>query len=93
MQGFGCYKLADEEEWLEADMQISCFSTEYYAFVVFGTIGVLAYPIGVPALTLLMLLKNGQEIRRRGPVYSRYEFLVNDCESRLTQTSSSTQER
>ena len=31
-------------------MQISCFSTEYYAFVLFGTLGVLAYPIGVPAL-------------------------------------------
>lgn len=91
VQGFGCFKLADKEEWLAADMQISCFSTEYYAFVFFGTIGVLAYPIGVPALTLLMLLKNGQEIRQRGPIYSRYEFLVNDCESRLIRTSSSFQ--
>ena len=59
-------------------MQISCFSTEYYAFVLFGTLGVLAYPIGVPALTFLTLLKNGGEIRRGGPARGRYEFLVAD---------------
>ena len=59
-------------------MQISCFSNEYYAFVLFGTLGVLAYPIGVPALTLLMLLKNGGDIRAGGPACRRYEFLVAD---------------
>ena len=59
-------------------MQISCFSTEYYAFVLFGTLGVLTYPIGVPALTFLTLMKNGGEIRSGGPARSRYEFLVAD---------------
>lgn len=78
MQGFGCFDLAEEEQWLAVDLQISCFSNEYYAFVLFGTIGVLVYPIGVPALTLLVLLKNKEELRNGGPARKRYEFLVAD---------------
>jgi hypothetical protein len=65
---------------LSVDYQISCASDEYLAFQILGTIGVLAVPVGIPSLSLLILIKNGAGIRKGSgnPNFDRYEFLVAD---------------
>ena len=68
----------DAERYLDVDYQISCGDLQYYAFITFGFIGVLAFTIGIPSLTLLLLFKNGKEIKCNGPARRRYEFLVAD---------------
>eukprot|EP01043_Picozoa_sp_COSAG02_P004000 COSAG02_NODE_101_length_36804_cov_125.342951_13_plen_301_part_00 len=77
-QGFSCRALDEDEEWLEVDYQISCLSDSYLAFVGLGFLGVCIYPLGVPAMTLLLLIKNGGEIKTGGPAFERYDFLVAD---------------
>ena len=71
-QGFACKQLGPEESYLAVDFQISCESSEYIAFVVLGFAGVVAVPIGIPSLTLLVLLKNGSDIRSGGDSYRRF---------------------
>ena len=39
-------------------------------------VGGLVYPLGLPTCTLLLLIKNGGEIKRGVGTYDRYEFLV-----------------
>ena len=77
-QGFSCrtldaHTLSDDslqtEEYLDVDYQISCGSMKYIAFVLFGTIGVCAFPLGIPTLTLLLLFKNHTQIRNNGPAH------------------------
>ena len=65
-------------EFAITDFQISCESDLYIAFEIFGFIGVCMYPIGIPTLTLLTLLKNGKDIRDAGAAFERYGFLVAD---------------
>ena len=79
-QGFACRTLDDEESWLNVDYQISCQSMEYLAFEILGSIGVLAVPVGIPALTLLELLRNTKGIIKGpgDPSFDRYEFFVAD---------------
>ena len=75
-QGFSCRQLDENEKWLDVDFQISCTSNSYLAFVSLGFVGVLVYPLGLPTCVLLLLFKNGGEIRSGGAAYERYEFLV-----------------
>ena len=85
-QGFSCRVLDGDyvggefvpERYLDVDYQISCEETKYIGFLVFGTAGVLAYPLGIPSLTLLLLFKNGKSIKTNGAARQRYEFLVAD---------------
>ena len=70
---------------LSVRWQISCDGAEYMAFVFLGTLGVLAVPVGVPGLSLLLLLKNTRELRetdehghQNSAAFRRYEFLVAD---------------
>lgn len=77
-QGFSCRELDEGEEWLDVDFQISCTSDSYLAFVTLGSLGVFLYPLGVPTLTMLLLVKNGGEIKAGGPAFERYNFLVAD---------------
>lgn len=60
--------------------QISCESDEYIAFEVLGFIGVMAVPVGIPTLSLLLLLKNRDGIREGpgNPSFDSFEFLVAD---------------
>ena len=64
--------------WIHADFQISCESDEFITFSIFAFIGVCMYPIGIPILTLLTLLKNGKDIRGGGDAFEKYGFLVAD---------------
>ena len=82
-QGFACRTLADNESWLAVDYQISCESDSYVAFEILGTIGVLAVPVGIPSLSLLVVLKNRVGIRKGpgDPSFDRYAFLVSDYKS------------
>jgi hypothetical protein len=59
-------------------LQISCESDEYLAFEILGGAGVLAIPVGIPTLSLLLLIRNGKGIRNGAgdPAFDRYEFLV-----------------
>ena len=75
-QGFSCRQLDEHEKWLDVDFQISCTSNSYLAFVSLGFVGVLVYPLGLPTCMLLLLFKNGGEIKSGGAAYERYEFLV-----------------
>lgn len=77
-QGFSCRRLDKDEEWLEVDFQISCASDAYTIFKVFGLLGVCIYPIGIPTVTLLQLVRNSKTIKTHGPGRERYEFLVAD---------------
>jgi hypothetical protein len=83
-QGFSCRELdviseSEDERYLDVDYQISCNSNEYVVFWTVGLVGVFAYPIGIPTLTLLLLLKNGQQIKEQdSKARQRYEFLVAD---------------
>lgn len=77
-RGFSCRELDDGEEWLEVDFQISCTSDSYLAFVTLGGMGVFIYPLGVPVMTMLLLAKNGGEIKAGGAAFERYNFLVAD---------------
>jgi hypothetical protein len=77
-QGFSCLQLDRDERWLDVDLQIDCNSDGHSTFFWFGTIGVLVYPIGVPAATLFILVKNGKSVKVDGPTRTRYEFLVTD---------------
>jgi hypothetical protein len=77
-QGFACEQLGPEESYLAVDFQVSCESNEYIAFVVLGFAGVMSVPIGIPSLMLLVLLKNGSDIRSGGASYQRYQFVVGD---------------
>ena len=78
-QGFSCRQLDEGEEWLDVDYQISCNSDQYLVFAALAFVAVLAIPIGIPVLTMLLLLKNGKSIREGGDAYKRYEFLVSEC--------------
>jgi len=78
-QGFGCFQLDEDEDWLSVDYQISCNSNEWLVFFTVGAIAVIAIPIGIPMLTMLLLLRNGKSIREGGDAYKRYEFLVSEC--------------
>lgn len=66
-------------------LQISCDGAEYMAFVFMGTVGVLAVPVGVPGISLLLLVMNTRELRKtdaqgnqNSAAFRRYEFLVAD---------------
>jgi hypothetical protein len=77
-RGFSCRRLDETEEWLDVDFQISCLGDSYLAFVSLGMIGVFVYPLGIPTLSLLQLLRNAGDIKAGGPARERYEFLVGD---------------
>ena len=59
-QGFACRNLGETESWLSVDYQISCESDVYLAFEIMCSIGVLAVPIGIPGVSLLVLIKNSK---------------------------------
>jgi hypothetical protein len=79
-QGFACRNLGETESWLSVDYQISCESDVYLAFEIMCSIGVLAVPIGIPGVSLLVLIKNSKGIMKGpgNPSFDRYEFLVAD---------------
>jgi hypothetical protein len=69
-------ELDEDERWLNVDLQIDCQTAGFQAFEFLGFIGVVMYPIGIPVLTLAMLLRNSADIRGFGPPRARYKFLV-----------------
>lgn len=78
-QGFSCHRLSETGAYVEADYRISCLSSGYTdVFMPVGKIGIALFPIGVPLVTLFLLLKNTAGIRDGGPARERYLFLVND---------------
>ena len=74
----GCRSLGPGESYLQVDYQVSCEGDGYTAWMVFGFVGVCAVPLGIPMLTMLVLVKNSQSIREGSEAYHRYEFLVAD---------------
>ncbi len=78
-RSFSCRQLDENEEWLDVDFQIDCNSDSYSSFYGIAVVGVCVYPIGVPTVTMLLLMKNGGDIKKGGPGRERYEFLVADC--------------
>ena len=78
-QGFSCFSLDEEEDWMYVDLQISCDTDAYKYFrATAGLLAILAYPIGIPAATFLLLLKNKNGIYSGGPAAERYDFLIAD---------------
>ena len=59
---YGGEHIPERYMYLDVDYQISCEDSGYLGFIVFGTAGVMAYPLGtcIPSLTLLLLFKNGK---------------------------------
>lgn len=78
-QGLSCRQLDQDEEWLSVDMQIDCLSTSYSVFRVMAAVGICAYPLGIPVMTLYTLVLNRDGVRSEGSdTYARFEFLVGD---------------
>ena len=78
-QGFSCHRLSETEQYLEADYRIDCLSSGYTdVFTPVGKVGIVLFPLGIPIVTLFLLLKNTKEISAGGPMRERYLFLVND---------------
>ena len=78
-QSFSCHKLSEDEQWLRVDYKIGCHQDTYQAFLpTLGLLGIVAFPIGIPVISLLLLLKNHKGIRAEGPARDRYDFLVAD---------------
>jgi hypothetical protein len=78
-QSFSCYSLDDDEQWLHVDPQISCVDSGFEWFrLTFGIIGVCAYPLAIPVLTMFVLLRNFKGIMDGGSAFIRYDFLVAD---------------
>lgn len=84
-QGFSCRQTDEDESWLDVDFQIDCNSPEYLLeFWTFGVLGMFVYPIGIPTLTLFMLVKNSDSIKtslakgETNPAAERYSFLTAD---------------
>jgi len=78
-QGFSCRQLAPEEKWLSADYQLSCETLGYNFFQLWGIAFACVWPIGIPVLTLLALLKNRKEMRiKNSPARLKYAFIVTD---------------
>ena len=75
-QTFSCTKLAENEEWLDVDFQVDCTASGFQLFEVAAFFGVCIYPVGIPVLTLALLLRNKQSIHEGGPARARYEFLI-----------------
>ena len=86
-QAFSCRQLTADEQWLDADYQISCHDDDNLFFrTTLALLGIAAFPIGIPVLTLLVLLKadaccrhhDTAGIRVEGSTRTKYEFLVMD---------------
>jgi hypothetical protein len=98
-QTFSCTKLAENEEWLDADFQIDCGTTEFLLLEIASLFGVCIYPIGIPVLTLVLLLRNKKIIREgngHGLTESFWKFLIEgkkpeylywDCVGNLRQAT------
>jgi hypothetical protein len=54
-----------DNQFLTADMRISCSSDYYYGGVAYASVMVLIYPIGIPLLYLWMLYNARDEIKNR----------------------------
>jgi hypothetical protein len=78
-QGLACRDLDNEESWLVMDMQVDCLSDGYIIFTVLAFIGICVFPLGIPLVTLLGLLKyRGQIKNPESHMHERVEFLVGD---------------
>lgn len=79
-ESFACRDLGPElGSWLAVDYQTSCDDSRYTTLVSFSTLGVLVYPIGVPAGTLYVLWKSRSQLTdRSSTTFTRYSFLVAD---------------
>jgi hypothetical protein len=77
-QTFSCTTLHDGESWLDVDLQVDCESLEYLGFQTMAFVGVGVYPIGIPVVSLLFLMRYRKDIRDGGPARDTYEFLVTD---------------
>ena len=74
--GMACRDLDSEESWLVMDMQIDCLSAGTF-FTLLALIGICAFPIGIPVLTLMGLLKYSDQVKDpQSAVHERVEFLV-----------------
>jgi hypothetical protein len=82
-EAFACRDLG-EGIYLAVDYQTSCEGSAYTTLVIFGVIGVLAYPIAVPVLTMYVLYNNRAGlVDRESPTFNRYSFLVADYTPRF----------
>jgi hypothetical protein len=84
-QAFSCRQLTPDEEWLDIDYQIGCHEDANKSFrATLALLGIAVFPIGVPVLTLFLLIKadaccrhhDTASIRVDGPTRAKYEFLV-----------------
>ena len=77
-------QLDDGEEWLVVDMQIDCNSSGYKFFTFLALLGICAFPIGIPVLTLVGLMRNSEQAQDPdSEIYPRLEFLVGDYKPRF----------
>ena len=64
---------------LDVDFQVDCTDGTYIGFQVLAFIGVFAYPVGIPVLTLLALLRVTKSILAEdAKTVEMYEFLIDD---------------
>ena len=62
-QSFLCQRLGLEENLLLADFQVSCETDEWQWLASKGSIGVLVYPLGIPASLFVIMFYYRKELR------------------------------
>ena len=78
-QGFSCRSLALDESWLTADYQVSCDGFGWKFWLFWGLLTALLWPIGVPAFTLLILMRKREFMWiKDSPERDRFAFIVGD---------------
>lgn len=78
LQLFDCTRLPDDRYYLDANLGVRCFTARWWAHVPLGMLAVVAYVIAVPAVFLLVLVRNrarldDSEVRLRyGSLYAHH---------------------
>jgi NADH:ubiquinone oxidoreductase subunit 3 (subunit A) len=83
-----CQVLDEAEIWHMDDLSIDCSSKMHVAFMIFGGVCIIAYPIGIPLIFLLLLWKDERKrqathpyevgVSPTRPQTSSFEFLRKD---------------
>jgi len=85
---FNCRTFGDDEtEYMESDQSVSCATSEHRFYKAYAGAMMLFYPIGIPALYFVLLVKNREKLleddRDQNESVHKFAFLWDDYEPQL----------
>jgi predicted outer membrane repeat protein len=72
---YACKELSETEGWHPDDFTIACNDSVHYFFLLLATIGVIVYPIGIPAGFMFILHRDKRKTDAGGTPSASLEFL------------------